>query len=113
MSSDAKKQVMIEGSSVLRSEYLYLAKSYRNSDFQSFPLSALVILERDGHERSIQRLNYMDAYKMLIMNGKLQDKKAIYRITQKSMDLIRMVPVFKMHYNSLSDALNLLGTLVI
>jgi len=103
-------RIIAEGSSAVRSEYLYIAdpiNKYKNVS-DRIPIHSFILLERGDFSSSIDKLRFSDSYKAIILNTKFADKECIININKAATNIVKHVPVYVMNYHCLDKANDML-----
>ena len=107
----ASENVIVRDYNPISIENYYLVRPFSFSENRSYRLRALFLLNRNDKVSCINKLDYKDSYKNIILNSKEPDMKAVKRIASISLNLIKQIDVYELSYKDTFQCWNMLKSL--
>ena len=108
----AKENVIVRDYNPVRSENYYLLKPFLYCENKNYKLNALFLISRNDSTNRIEKLDYKESYKSLILNAKIPEIDAIKRINTISLLLAKSINVYDMQYTDTTSCRNMVDSVV-
>lgn len=105
---NSKENVIVRDYNPIRSENYYLLKPFSYCEYKNYKLKALFLIDRDESTNRIEKLDFKDSYKNIILNAKIPEINALKRINTISLSLAKNINVYVIQYTDTANCRNMI-----
>ena len=109
---ECKENIIVRDYNPVRIENYYLLKPYSYCKNKDYKLNALFLISRNEYTNRIEKLNYMESYRNLILNTKIPEIDAIKRINTISLSLVKNINVYNLQYTDTANCRNMIDSVI-